>query len=373
MKTIVVLGGAGDMGSRIVRELIASKEVNVIIADFREDKAKQLLEEFNDKERHSTIFVDANNHHLLKEVIANGDVVVNAIGPFYRYARKIASAAIEVGIPYIDICDDDDAMVEILSLDRYAIRKGVTVITGVGWTPGISNILAKKGTMLLDEVHDIDMTWVGGTADSEGVAVISHVLHAINRDTPMYLDGQWQNVPALSGVEEVEFPEPIGKVKAYYVGHPEPITLPQYIDGVRNVRLRGYLLPDEMQNITKLMIDLDLVNSNQKIQSLSVAIQPLLPMFSMIGKKKTLPLSAIRVDVTGIKDNSFKHYGWTAIDSMERLTGIPPAVTALMVARGEIKAAGVFPAEGVIEPDSFIAELAKRDIEIEEIQEGKNG
>jgi saccharopine dehydrogenase-like NADP-dependent oxidoreductase len=79
-----------------------------------------------------------------------------------------------------------------------------------------------------------------------------------------------------------------------------------------------------------------------------------------------VPFSGARVDVVGQKDGQPRTVTYHTVDKMKRLTGIPPAVGAWMLARGQVKAKGVFAPEGCLEPEPFFAELAQRDIKIEE-------
>ncbi|MFZ5633173.1 MAG: saccharopine dehydrogenase family protein [Bacillota bacterium] len=365
LKNIVVLGGAGDMGSRVVRELHGSREVHVTVADYRVDRAKKLAGELGGEV--SAVFVDANDMDSLQAALAGKNLAVNCIGPFYKYAFKIASAAIQAGVSYIDICDDDDATMALLSLDAMARRKNVILIIGVGWTPGISNLLAAYAAGQMDVAEDIDMTWVGSASDSEGIAVIKHVFHAVTRNTPMYNNCEWVDVPALSGVKNVTFPAPIGTVPAYFCGHPEPVTIPRFIDGVRNVTLRGYLLPADINQLTKLLITLEMLNSEEKFTALADFMQPLLPILSNFGGASAPPVSGIRVDVTGLKDGKKITKSYCSADSMERLTGIPPAIAALMFLRGQVTVPpGVYAPEGCFDPVPFFEELARRGIKIEE-------
>lgn len=375
MSKVVVLGGAGDMGGRTVRELCREEGAGsdagligeVVVADYRLDKAEKLAAEIGGKAR--AAFVDARVKDSVVGVVKGATVAVNAIGPFYRYAEGILAAVMEAGVDYVDICDDDDATMKLLAFDSMARRRGVTAVIGNGWTPGISNLLARMGADQMDRVRDIDLVWVGSTADSEGEAVIKHVIHAITRDVPMYLDGRWTSVPALSGVKTFPFPDPIGPVSAYFCGHPEALTIPRFIDGLRNVTVRGYLLPDEIQKVACGLIDLDLVNTEKKVDAIAGLLQPMLPLLSSIGEKTPPPLSAIRVDVWGVRDGKEAHAGYCSVDSMDRLTGIPPAVVAKMLLRGEIpRPGGVFAPEGIVPPKPFFAALAERDIEVEEVE-----
>ncbi len=360
----VVLGGAGDMGYRVVKELVARGNTKVVIADYRFDRAKKFAAE----QGHDTeaAFVDAGDRDSLVGVLKGAAVAVNCIGPFYRYAEKVGLAAIQAGVTMVDICDDDDATVRMLALDGLARSGGVMLIVGVGWTPGISNLLAVKAASELDEPQDCDITWVGSTADSEGQAVILHVLHAVTRATPSYIAGGWVDLPALTHHRWVDFPKPIGRVKAYVCGHPEPLTIPRYMPKWRSVVLRGYLLPHEMQQIAKGMIDLELLDTEKKKDAMASLLQPLLPLFSQVGDKAAPPLSGVRSDVSGLKGGRPKTVSYYSVDTMDRLTGIPPAIAADMVATGAIKPKpGVFPPEACLPVDPFLAALAEREIEIE--------
>ncbi len=95
-KNIVVLGGAGDMGGRVVRELHKSGQVQVTVADFRVDRAQKLAQELGGDI--AVKFVDANLRESLLEALAGAFATVNCIGPFYKYAFSIASTAIEAGV-----------------------------------------------------------------------------------------------------------------------------------------------------------------------------------------------------------------------------------------------------------------------------------
>ena len=56
---IVVLGGCGDMGSHVVRELLAHSEAAITIADYRLERGKELANELGERAR--AAFVDAND------------------------------------------------------------------------------------------------------------------------------------------------------------------------------------------------------------------------------------------------------------------------------------------------------------------------
>lgn len=160
-------------------------------------------------------------------------IVASAAGPFYRYERMLAAAAIDAGAHYVSICDNYDATEQVFELDERARERGFSVLTGIGWTPGLPNLLARAGADSLDTVKKINISWAGNSEDSMGIAVIFHVLHIFSGR------GLLRMVPAGSGKERIRFPEPIGEINVYNVGHPEPVSMPRYFPGISEVTLKG--------------------------------------------------------------------------------------------------------------------------------------
>lgn len=365
----VVLGGAGDMGSEVVSDLARfSSGSTVVIGDLRKDIAAKKVKSLG-LPNVSVEQCDVNKRDDVLRILKGAGAVVNCVGPFYKYERIILPLAIEAGVGYVDICDDHDATERALSYSDMARSNNVTALIGMGWTPGITNVLARYGADKLDTVESINIFWVGSIADSEGLAVTKHVFHVIQGTAPSYEDRQWIDVNALSGNEDVLFPEPIGMQNTYYVGHPEPVTLPRYIKGIKNVTLKGTLLPKDINKLGKFLVDTDAVSTEKKLHAVSEFLSgDLVVLSNLFGSKdKPLPVSGLRVDVHGTKAGKPKTCSWGSIDSMSRLTGIPASIGAQMLAGGMIKQTGVIPPEACVRPEHFIGELKKRDIEIEEM------
>src|SRR5690606_932507 len=109
-------------------------------------------------------------------LLQGATVVINFVGPFYRFAPLVIRAAIEAKVHYVDICDDFDAAEAILAMDEEVKKAGITVLTGMGTSPGITNILARIGMDELDKTEEIDTIWVMGESET-GTAVLYHVFH----------------------------------------------------------------------------------------------------------------------------------------------------------------------------------------------------
>jgi len=362
---IVVLGGAGDMASRTVRELAAEPDVSAVtIADCDLEAAQRLALALGEKV--SAKWVDANDHKALVEAIGGHDAAASGIGPFYRFEAKVARAAVEARVPYVSLCDDYDGAQAVLELDDLAKLAGVTVLTGLGWTPGLSNLLARKGAEQFDLVDEINVSWGSSASDSEGYAVILHTLHIFTGLVPSFQKGRLLNVPAGSGKEVVLFPQPVGRVNCYHLGHPEPVTLPRFLHGVKTVTLKGGLSEQPLNDLAIWLARLRLTNTPAKKDVLGQIIKATLPLLSKLGEAEE-PCSAVRVDVGGWTNSTYRQVSYGAAAHMPELTGIPLAIGALMLARGDIKMTGVVAPEACIEPEPFFSELERRGVAIHEL------
>ena len=122
----IVFGGAGVVGSFAVKYLSTMDTFSkVIIADVDENKAKQ-IKKTSDKVDY--IKIDIMDNKSLISALKEADIVINCIGPFYKFAPKIINATITKGINYVDVCDDYDATEKLLDdYNKKAKDAGVIV------------------------------------------------------------------------------------------------------------------------------------------------------------------------------------------------------------------------------------------------------
>ncbi len=201
--------------------------------------------------------MDAHNTDSIRNAIQGADVVVNTIGPYYIFEKKILGTVIEEGINYVDVCDDTGATYDALALDEKAKEKGVTALIGMGSSPGITNVLAAFAATtknILAECESIDLFHIHGGEPVEGAGVIGHRFYCMKQDVPMFIDGKMLNLTQKESeahTEEIKFINIEGKHKVYPYPHPEPITMPKWIPGVKRVTNKGTVLPEEYYNLTR--------------------------------------------------------------------------------------------------------------------------
>ena len=361
---IVVLGGAGDMGAEAVHDLYENSRASEIIIADKNTRAARKLADTLDPERITVREVDATSHESLVNAMAGSTVVAGALGPFYRFERPIVEACLEAGANYVSICDYHDAVESVLELDDKARILGRRILTGLGWTPGLSNLLARRGYDQLEQVDTINIYWAGSAGDSHGLAVILHLFHIFTGKVTSYQNSRYVAVKAGSDKEGVAFPDPLGKVNTFHLGHPEPITIPRYLRGINEVTLKGGLAENYINTLARFFSALGLTGARPTRFLLSRLIKLLLPVFP-VNKKRSV--SGIRVDLDGTNQGAPAAFSYAAIAPMRRLTGIPLSIGVNMMAENKIARFGVFgpEADNAVDSKKFIEELEKRGVTVE--------
>jgi len=355
----VVLGGAGVMGSYASIYLAKSGAFsNITIADLNEEKGKELAKQYG----MDFVKLDATNEENLKQVIKGASVVVNAIGPFYKFALPIKKTVIKEGINYVDICDDYDVTQKLLELDEMARSNGVAAIVGLGASPGITNVAASYGASQLDEVESIKIYVTRSIKEEAGGAIPYHMMHAWLGNVPAYLNGKYEMKKGLrDGKESIKFPEPFGELDVYYFGHPETVTLPRYINA-RSVECKGNFTPPALREFLVSLDEMGFISD----EKLDIGISPMDFLASFIQKKvksmMDMPVpegGAVIVAIKGKKDGKDVAYKFAGIARMREATATPAAIAAIMMARNEIDFKGVRAPEAAVPPKKFINEMMK--------------
>ena len=364
---VIFFGATGAMGQRAVSELCSFPEIQQItVAARNPERYEKLLEKINSgKNKLQFLAADLNNGEDLRPFINGHDIAANAAGPFYKYESKLAAAAGEAGAAYVSICDDSDAAEQVFQLDESIRKNSVPVLTGAGWTPGLSSLLARAGADSLDSVNKINVSWAGNSDDASGAAIILHTLHIFNGRVPSFLDDSLQMIPSGSGREKVRFPEPIGEIYVYHVGHPEPVTMPRYFPGISEVTLKGGINEDLLNRLAILVGKLGISRKGVTRDLLASLLQKILPLLRKVAGQGS-DLSGIRVDIQGISQGEPCCLTYSAAGPMDVLTGIPMAVAIREMARGRIEKPGVFAPEApdTLDPQIFFHELEKRGVKI---------
>lgn len=328
---VFIVGGRGNIGQEVALGLIRQAEISqVILGDMDADLAG-LRVRLRKNQKISMVKIDASHAQTLTGMLTGvkADVVVNCAGPFLTTAPAVIRACVGARINYIDVCDDHETVAHLYDspLDRAAREAGITVLTGMGSDPGTNNLIAKSYADRLDRVAEVALYWVVGTAELTGPAAWAHSFRMTQGKIPQFLNGRLEYVEGGTGEERVGFPEPLGNCLLHFVGHPQPLTLPRYLPGLRTVVVKGAILPADRPAV-----------------------------------------SGLKVVVKGERQGAQVTCTAEMVGAMGAGTGLPAAIAVRMLGAGEIQAHGLVAPEGCIDPEKFLAGLRQNGAIIRETE-----
>ncbi|MGB2798399.1 MAG: saccharopine dehydrogenase NADP-binding domain-containing protein [Dehalococcoidia bacterium] len=377
MSKVTVLGGCGAVGS-IAAAMLASTDLfsEIAIADIDTEKIKETIQRLKASNL-SAVEFDADSPESIKKAIAGSSVVLNCVGPYYKYGPIILKTVIESKINYVDVCDDFDATEILLAMDEDAKKAGISALIGMGSSPGIANILVRLcADLLFDQVESVDIYHAHGGEKVEGPAVVKHRIHSMSIDIPMFLDGKFTTVKIFEDSgraleEETEFRD-VGTYSVYAYPHPETITLPKYLKGVKRVTNLGLVLPPAYAELIKKIVKLGITSEEpiqvqgHEIVPLEFAVAYILSHRDRLTKEAGLtgPMGCLKIVVKGSKNGEKGTYIFSMSSRSEGMgegTGIPAALGIILMATAKIKEKGVNPPEGCVNPMDVL-KLAKTSV-----------
>ncbi len=377
----VVILGAGLMGKEAARDLVKSDDVEkVYLADLNVKQAEEFAEELR-SDKLDILLLDAKNDQQLSDVMALGDVVINAL--FYTFNEKVAQIAVDIGVHSIDLGGHIGGATDaVLSLADKAIAKGITIIPDLGVAPGMINILTGYGAGKLDEVKSIKL-YVGGIPVKPEPPLNYNVVFSLEGVFDHYTDpshvirnGQLLEVSSLSEIETIHFDE-YGELEAFHTSGGTS-TLTKSFPNVdtleyKTIRYKGHA--EKFQ----LLVDLGLLSRDNevtvdghKVKVRDVMREHLSPQLRL-GQKSDVVL--LRVIVSGEKNEMPVTYEYDLITekdmavnetAMARATANTISIVAQMIGNGTITKRGVHPPETIIPGELYIEEMKKRGVVIEE-------
>ena len=372
---VLSLGGAGAVCEHATRDLAKFSDYKqIVIGDYRVDAAERLAAEIGDP-RVSVQKVDANDYDSLVHIFKEYDVILNGLP--WKYDLTVTRACVEAGVSGLDVSTEEDQW----SYHEAAKAKGIIFVPGVGATPGITNVMARRGADQLDEVDEIQINFAAFRCPAPAPGLLITFLWEFHPETESrlyYEDGKFIWAGPFEGLKMVNFPGPIGEQEVCYIPHPETRTMPKSL-GARRVSVRGCFPPHAMR-LAKSMLESGLY-SEEKITIKgfeTTAFEMMHEILLAIPETKQTPLWAygLLVDVMGQKDGrALKYTYWNRHPSMEAWGGtaayykniaIPLSIGVQMITRGDVTMKGIVPPETAFDPDTFIAELARREIVIHE-------
>lgn len=376
----VLVLGAGAQGSAVAFDLCRQAEVSsVLLVDVDPSGAADFLEAHRGGKLEVRA-LDARETEELAGAMEGMNAVASALPHGFNY--HAARLAVEAGAHFCDLGGDTEIVEHQRELDSAAKDAGVSVIPDCGLAPGLVNILAQAGIVALDETESVQIRVGGIPRDPRppleyGVVFsLEGVLNNYTTEALILEEGRVQRVPALSGVESIEFPPPAGELEAFYTGGGIS-TLPLRHEGtVRSMSYKTVRYPGHAR-IMRAIRDLGLLDTSPvEVDGVKVVPRDLFVQLAAprLRDPDARDMVVARVSVAGTENGTGKTIRWDLIDhydeelgmtAMMRVTGFALAVTALMQLDGRIDVAGVRTPDECVPVNPFLGALAERGVHVE--------
>jgi lysine 6-dehydrogenase len=374
--------GAGLQGCACAYDLLQNPAVTqVTLADLRPETLPPFLAgDWGGRLR--PLRLDVNNATEVRDTMRGHAAVMSAI-PYY-YNGPMAGVAVEMGCHFSDLGGNTEIVFEQKKLDQQAVAQGVSVIPDCGLAPGMVNILAAEGIRRLDRAERVKV-YVGGLPQRPEPPLNYQIVYSLEGALDYYTTPSWvlrggkpTQVEALSEVEAVDFPPPVGTLEAFHTGGGIS-TLPFAYQGkievmeYKTLRYPGHAAI--MRPIRELgLLDLKpLEVKGQKVVPRDLFITAVQPK---LHKPQGRDLVALQVQVSGVQGGKSAEVGFRLIDyydaehgisAMMRTTGYSLSLTGQMQADGRVTLKGVHTPDEAMPFRPYVTELGKRGIRIEEL------
>jgi lysine 6-dehydrogenase len=378
MKILIL--GAGRMGLGAAFDLAHNSDCeSVTVADVDMERARAVVETIgSDKLRAAQ--VDVSNHERVVELLRGHDAAISCV--VYSYNLQLARAAIEAGVNFCDLGGNNTVVASELALDEEAKRAGINIIPDCGLAPGMVSVLVAHGAARFEHLEEIHIR-VGGLPQHPRPPLNYQIVFSVEGLINEYIerarvirDGQIVEIDSMTETESLSFPAPFEELEAFQTSGGTS-TLPETYRGrVRELDYKTIRYPGHCEKF-KLLIDLGIASS-EAIEVEGVRVSPRRVLGEMLQRHLpadepdvVLILVEFRGTTAGKSDTETLRYyiidrfdEQTGLSAMQRTTAFPASIIAQMMARGEITEKGAIPQERCVPPDSFLRELAARNIQI---------
>lgn len=381
MKMLVL--GAGLQGCATAFDLLQNPAVTqVTIADLYPERLAPFLDPYKGTDRLQAVKLDVKDLPAVTALMRGHVSVMSAI-PYY-FNGPMAACAVEAGCNFADLGGNTEIVFEQKKLHDAALAKGLSVIPDCGLAPGMVNILAAEGIRRFDKAEKVKI-FVGGLPRHPEPPLNYQIVYSLEGALDYYTTTSWilrggkrTPIEALSELEPVVFPAPVGTLEAFHTAGGVS-TMPFSYEGKVDVLEYKTLRYPGHVAIMKPIRELGLLG-NEPIDVKGVQVRPrdvfIAAATPVLKKPKAEDLVALRVEASGIKDGKAGTVVWQLVDykdmernisAMMRTTGYSLAITGLMQADGRVKAKGVLTPDEAMPFQAYVDELAARGVQIREL------
>jgi lysine 6-dehydrogenase len=375
---ILVLGG-GAQGSACALDLARTPGVKrVVLADVDVSRPRAFLAPYVGS-RVELTRVDADDAASVRALMDEADGVACAL-PYY-FNAAMSRLAVAAGSHFCDLGGNTEIVDEQMTLAEEAAAAGVSVVPDCGLAPGMVNVLAQGGIDAMDETRSVRML-VGGLPQDPVPPLNYQVVYSMEGvldyyTTPVLVleGGEVVEKEALTGVERVDFREPVGELEAFLTAGGVSRMPYRYRGEIAEMTYKTLRYPGHAY-LMKSMRDLGLFDieplevDGQRVSPRDVFIAAVTPH---LVRPQARDFVAMRVVVEGTRAGAPHTVTYEMLDlydaelgvtAMMRTTGYSLAAIVRLQVAGDIRP-GVHAPWECVPADTYVRVLGERGVRIE--------
>jgi lysine 6-dehydrogenase len=353
---VVVLGAAGEVGKTLTADLGACPEIDhVVAADLARDEVEALAA---GRERVSAAPVNLRDREQVLRLLHGCDLLVNCTS--FSLFDVVIDLAVSAGIDYADLLSYPSQ-----EQVRAVEESGITAISGLGLTPGLSNVLVAHAADELDEIEEAHIAWMSFRTIAPSRGLLDTILWELSEDCSTreyFQNGRFHQAGPMEGSRLVDFADPAGRQRVYFVPHTEVRTLPKHFPSLAFCAVRGTWRP-------KLMDDVRVLNEYGLLNQATLEATKEVVWDRFGGERDVAPwMLFLNVEVVGTQNGETVRRVYDVSHPTDwnqaatgRMTGLCAAVGAQLLARHGRTHAGFVDPEVYYDPHEFLVELARRE------------
>lgn len=350
---IVVVGGAGNFGARVVRALRADPSIELLVVGRRivpvpaaEDVPGVLLD------------IDEAGFAQGLKALSPG-LVIHCVGPFQGQNYRVASAALAAGAHYLDLADGRQFISEFAaSVNAQAVSVGRVAIAGASTLPALSSAVVDELRVGMSSLESIEVTIAPGQRAPRGKATLEAVFSYLGLPFLVWRKGRWRREWGWMELQETRLD--VGGRLAAACDVPDLELFPARYAGVQTVRFSA-ALEFGVQHLTLWSLAaLRRIGLPFPVARWAVSLNRFAGMFDAGAGEK----GGMRVSVVGERSDGSGRMRRTwqltapAMDGPE-IPCMAAILLARRLARGEAFQSGAHPCMGFLALTEFTPEFAR--------------
>jgi Saccharopine dehydrogenase NADP binding domain len=205
---ILILGGYGNFGARIVIALAAEAGCHLLIAGRDASRARDTATRLQGSAATvEGIGLDAHDAALAgllrQEQI---DLVIHTAGPFQGQSYEVARACIEAGANYVDLADGREFVTGVTALNAAARERQVLVVSGASTVPALSGAVLDHYRSRFESITAVAIGITPGNRTPRGLSTVESVLSYCGKPFDRWEHGRWQRVYGWQDQHRVFYP-----------------------------------------------------------------------------------------------------------------------------------------------------------------------